>query len=175
MLKGTPVKKCHPGHRRKMRLTSDRGGGGEGWGPLGSHVQVHLSQQSPADGFRFSPKRSPNMPGGCATTIAFSENIFYKLWSALQMWSVPQGRERAMFILLHENWDIPPLPHVWGRMDTCICMAESLHCSPGTITTLFIGYTPIQNVLVLKKESWSCDFYPSFCWCRAPHWLICKC
>ena len=19
---------------------------------------------------------------------------------------------------------------VWGRMDTCICMAESLHCSP---------------------------------------------
>ena len=43
-------------------------------------------------------------------------------------------------------------PQVWGRMDTCICMAESLHCSPGTITTLFIGYTPIQNVLVLKKE-----------------------
>ena len=23
---------------------------------------------------------------------------------------------------------------VWGRMDTCICMAESLHCSPETIT-----------------------------------------
>ena len=28
-----------------------------------------------------------------------------------------------------------------GRMDTCICMAES----PETITTLLIGYTPIQN------------------------------
>ena len=25
---------------------------------------------------------------------------------------------------------------VWGRRDTCICMAESLHCSPETITTL---------------------------------------
>ena len=29
---------------------------------------------------------------------------------------------------------------VWGRMDTCIRMAESLHCSPETITALLIGY-----------------------------------
>ena len=34
---------------------------------------------------------------------------------------------------------------VWGRMDTCICMAKSPHCSPETTTTLLIGYTPIQN------------------------------
>ena len=38
---------------------------------------------------------------------------------------------------------------VWGRMDIygciCICIAESLHCSPETITTLLIGYTPTQN------------------------------
>ena len=34
---------------------------------------------------------------------------------------------------------------VWGRMDTCICMAESLCCSPETITTLFISYTSIQT------------------------------
>ena len=34
---------------------------------------------------------------------------------------------------------------VWGRMDTCICLAESLHCSPETTTTLLVGYTPIQN------------------------------
>ena len=33
----------------------------------------------------------------------------------------------------------------WGRMDTCIYMAESLHRSPETVTTLWIGYTPIQN------------------------------
>ena len=39
----------------------------------------------------------------------------------------------------------------WERMDTCICMAESLHCSPETIT-LLTGYTPIQNKKVLKKE-----------------------
>ena len=34
---------------------------------------------------------------------------------------------------------------VWGRMDACICMAESLCYPPETITTLLIGYTPIQN------------------------------
>ena len=34
---------------------------------------------------------------------------------------------------------------VWRRTDTCICMAESLPCSPETTTTLLIGYTPIQN------------------------------
>ena len=34
---------------------------------------------------------------------------------------------------------------VWGRVDICICMAESLHCSPGTITALLTGNTPIQN------------------------------
>ena len=32
-----------------------------------------------------------------------------------------------------------------GRMDTCVCMAESLCCSPETITTLLISCIPIQN------------------------------
>ena len=41
---------------------------------------------------------------------------------------------------------------VWGRMDTCIYMVESLHCSPGTITALLIGYTPIQNKKVKKRD-----------------------
>ena len=35
----------------------------------------------------------------------------------------------------------------------CICMAESLCCSPETITTLLIGYTPVQNKKCkLKKK-----------------------
>ena len=34
---------------------------------------------------------------------------------------------------------------VRGRMDKCICMAESLHCSSETIITLLIGYIPIKN------------------------------
>ena len=34
---------------------------------------------------------------------------------------------------------------VWGRMDTRICMVESLHCLPETITTLLISYIIIQS------------------------------
>ena len=41
---------------------------------------------------------------------------------------------------------------VWGRMDTCICMAESLCYSRKTVTTLLIGYTPIQNKKLKKKK-----------------------
>ena len=33
---------------------------------------------------------------------------------------------------------------VWGRINTCICMAESLRCSPETITTLLIVYQSVQ-------------------------------
>ena len=33
-----------------------------------------------------------------------------------------------------------------------MCMAESLHCSPETITRLLISYTPIQNKKLKKKE-----------------------
>ena len=29
---------------------------------------------------------------------------------------------------------------VWGRMDSCICLVEFLHCSYETTTTLFTGY-----------------------------------
>ena len=32
---------------------------------------------------------------------------------------------------------------VWGSVDTCICLAESLGCPPETVTTLLTGYTPI--------------------------------
>ena len=33
----------------------------------------------------------------------------------------------------------------WGRMDTCICMAESFPCSPDTVTTLLTGYTSMHS------------------------------
>ena len=39
---------------------------------------------------------------------------------------------------------------VWGRMDTCIGMAESLCCALETITTSLIGYTPIYNKKLKK-------------------------
>ena len=33
---------------------------------------------------------------------------------------------------------------VWERMDACVCVAESLGCTPETIT-LLISFTPIRN------------------------------
>ena len=39
---------------------------------------------------------------------------------------------------------------VWESMDTCICMAESLCYPSQIITTLLIGYTPIQNKKLKK-------------------------
>ena len=41
----------------------------------------------------------------------------------------------------------------WQRMDTCIGMTESLHCSHETVTTLLIDYTLVQNVWVFLKKS----------------------
>ena len=41
---------------------------------------------------------------------------------------------------------------VGGKTDTCICMAESLGCSPETITTLLTSHSPIENKR-LKKVS----------------------
>ena len=38
-----------------------------------------------------------------------------------------------------------------GRMNTYICMAESLRYSPETITMLLLGYTPMQNKKKFKK------------------------
>ena len=41
---------------------------------------------------------------------------------------------------------------VWGRMDKCICMAESLCCPPENIIILLIGDT---EVYFFKKRIWS--------------------
>ena len=41
---------------------------------------------------------------------------------------------------------------VWGRMDTYMCMAESLCCPPETITILLTGYTPIQNKKFRRRK-----------------------
>ena len=40
-----------------------------------------------------------------------------------------------------------------GGMDTYIYTAESLHCSPETITTLLFGYPPPKNKKFLKMSS----------------------
>ena len=57
---------------------------------------------------------------------------------------------------------------VWRRMDACICMAESLHCSSEAITVLLISCTPIvnkkfkfkqKNLHVIIKHSYEKNFF----------------
>lgn len=43
---------------------------------------------------------------------------------------------------------------VCRRMDICICIAESLHCSPEAIPALLIGYTVLQfKIKKFEKRS----------------------
>ena len=45
-----------------------------------------------------------------------------------------------------------PMGEEFGGVDTCICMAESLHSSPEIVTILLIGYTSIQNKRLTNKR-----------------------
>ena len=46
---------------------------------------------------------------------------------------------------------------VWGRMETCICLAESLSCSLEIIATLLIGYTLILFLKMKRFLKHECD------------------
>ena len=43
---------------------------------------------------------------------------------------------------------------LWDRMDTCVCMAESLCFPPEIITILLISYAPIKNSTYKKSRLW---------------------
>ena len=81
---------------------------------------------------------------GCTDTISFyplSQEFFY--------------------FHVYENFVVE------GRMDPCICMAKSLHCSPEIIASLLVGYTPIQNkkFFFFLRITWAVHLK---CRCRGP-------
>ena len=53
---------------------------------------------------------------------------------------------------------------VWGRMDTCVCMADCLHCSSETITTLLIlnWLYPKTKQNIKKKKDEKKRFLPTW-------------
>ena len=73
--------------------------------------------------------------------------------------------------LLHSTWSSPQCystqtlggRRVWGRTDTCKCMAECL-CCPPEIITLLIDYTTIQKkkFLFFKRKLVLDEFNCSF-------------
>ena len=60
----------------------------------------------------------------------------------------PTLSNRELCSMLWGRWDGR---QVWGRMNTCICVAESFCYPPDTITTLLIGYTPIKDDMISFK------------------------
>ena len=51
----------------------------------------------------------------------------------------------------------------WGRMGTCVCIAESLYYSPELSHGLLISYSPIQNKIYIyfkyNSSTWICGVF----------------
>ena len=67
-------------------------------------------------------------------------------------WTHFKGSRWSRKVLRCEQYEQTFPCEVPGRMDTHVSMAESLHCSPETITILLISYTPTQNKKFKKKK-----------------------
>ena len=74
--------------------------------------------------------------------MGFPGQTFSRLALSLRLGCNIRIRKKHSCSMSHSS---PGGRGIWGRMDTCICMAEPLLFSPETITTLLIGYTPKQN------------------------------
>jgi len=57
---------------------------------------------------------------------------------------------------------------VLERMDTCVCMAESLHCSPETTTTLLIGYVLVTQSCLILCDPMGCSATRLLCPWNSP-------
>ena len=65
-------------------------------------------------------------------------NFLFKKNFITRTYSIAQGT------LLNVMWQ-PGWEEIWGRMDTCVGMAESLCCPPETIPTLLTGYVCVLS------------------------------
>jgi len=80
------------------------------------------------------------------STILVYYPLLYFIWITSK--DLPTVERKELYRMLSGSLDERG---VWGRMDACICLAESLCCPPEIITALSIGYSPKQNK-PLKKQ-----------------------
>ena len=66
--------------------------------------------------------------------------LLYLKWITDKVLLYSRFQHRKLCSMLCGSW---VGRRVWGRMNTCVCMAESLCCPPETIITVLIGYIPI--------------------------------
>lgn len=63
--------------------------------------------------------------------------------------------EFIIFSMLHDGTLFNVMwQHGWefGGIDTCICLTESLHCSPEYITTLFVNWLYFNTKRKKERE-----------------------
>ena len=109
--------------------------------------------------YRWNLKRNDTMNLQNRKRLTDLENDLY----GCQGQGIVKKFEEVMYTLLYSKWTTNKdilystwnsaqgyvagwvLEGSWGRMDTCIYMAESLCCPPETIEKLLISYTLIQH------------------------------
>ena len=80
--------------------------------------------------------RYPNQEVGCTYAVFNTENQQGPAVQRGELCSMSRGSRDGRA--------------VWGRMDACIRMPESLRCPPETITTLLISYAVFQSLTYLR-------------------------
>ena len=68
-------------------------------------------------------------------------------------WTPSLLTKATLLTFYHASTGVVDDSGVGERMDTYICIVESLNHSPKTITTLSIGYTQIQNKKFKREEN----------------------
>ena len=68
----------------------------------------------------------------------------------------PTAQHRELYnVMWKPGWE-----EIWLRIDTFVCIPESLCCPPEMVTTWLIGHTPVQNKKVnFKKKPHQADRY----------------
>ena len=90
-------------------------------------------------------RHSPTRPSSALNHRAAPENL-YRLLSAYRPQGIHTGTLRSIGSRLCQGTCKyvclqPGRERSLGEKSSCLCMAESLHCSPEPITALFISYT----------------------------------
>ena len=99
------------------------------------HVMVKMHIISP-----FS--MSVNLFQFCKFILSFWEDRIPTARFKMNNQQGPTVQYMELYSMLHASLDER---RIWRRMNMCICVAEFLHRSPETTTTLLISYTSIQN------------------------------
>ena len=111
-----------------------------------THIQAHShSCWQDSDSCKVLDESYPNS----VSTWQFAK------YTSLEDNSDPAKRKSPYSRMSSQKWHPITLARFYGmRMDTCMCLAESVHCSPETISTLLIG-SECVCVSVVSDPLWT--------------------